>query len=99
MTPTIRRKLEQLAERFEEVGALIAQPDAAADTNRFRALNREYAQLEPVAVALKAYDANETALTSARGLLKDPEMKELAEAEIPELEAAREKLDRNCGCC
>ncbi len=94
MTPTIRRKLEQLAERFEEIGALIAQPDAAADTNRFRALNREYAQLEPVAAALAAFDANETALTSARGLLKDPEMKELAEAEIPELEAAREKLDQ-----
>ena len=64
MTPTIRRKLEQLAERFEEVGALIAQPDAAADTNRFHALNREYAQLEPVAAALKAYDANDAALES-----------------------------------
>lgn len=94
MTPTIRRKLEQLAERFEEVGALIAQPDAAADTNRFRALNREYAQLEPVAAALKAYDANEAALTSAHSLLKDPEMKELAEAEIPELDAARERLEQ-----
>jgi peptide chain release factor 1 len=95
MTPTIRRKLEQLAERFEEVGVLLAQPEAAADTNRFRALNREYAQLEPVAAALKAYDANASALAAAQSLLRDPEMKELAEAEITELESTRASLDQD----
>ncbi len=94
MTPTIRRKLEQLAERFEEVGALLAQPDAAADTNRFRALNREYAQLEPVAAALKAFDANAAALAASQALLKDPEMKELAEAEVAELGDARDVLEQ-----
>lgn len=95
MTPTIRRKLEQLAERFEEVGVLLAQPEAAADTNRFRALNREYAQLEPVAAALKTYDANASALAAAQSLLRDPEMKELAEAEITELESARAALEQD----
>lgn len=94
MTPTIRRKLEQLAERFEEVGALLAQPDAAADTQRYRALNREYAQLEPVAAALKAYDANAGALAASQALLKDPEMRDLAEAEIAELDATRAGLER-----
>ena len=94
MSPSIRRKLEQLDERFEEVGALLAQPDAAADSNRFRALNREYAQLQPVAAALAAYDANEAALAAARTMLKDAEMKELAEAEIPQLEAAQATLDK-----
>ncbi|GMV31861.1 MAG: peptide chain release factor 1 [Rhodanobacteraceae bacterium] len=94
MTPTIRRKLEQLAERFEEVGALLAQPDAAADNQRYRALNREYAQLEPVAAALKAYDTNANALAAAQALLKDPEMRDLAEAEIAELDAARAGLEQ-----
>ncbi|MBL8301040.1 MAG: peptide chain release factor 1 [Rhodanobacteraceae bacterium] len=94
MTPTIRRKLEQLAERFEEIGALLAQPDAAADTRRFRALNREYAQLEPVAATLKAYDTNASALAAAQALLKDPEMKELAEIEITDLATARCELEQ-----
>ena len=95
MSPSIRRKLEQLAERFEEVGALLAQPDAAADNNRFRALNREYAQLEPVAAALQAFDANEAAFAAAQAMLKDAEMKELAEAELPELAARREALEKD----
>jgi peptide chain release factor 1 len=95
MSPSIRRKLEQLAERFEEVGVLLAQPDAAADTGRFRALNREYAQLEPVTAALRQYDANAAALAAAQAMLKDPEMKELAEAEIPELQASSETLEKD----
>ncbi|UXI67419.1 peptide chain release factor 1 [Tahibacter amnicola] len=94
MTPSIRRKLEQLAERHEEVAALLAQPDVLSDPAQFRNLNREYAQLEPVTAALKAYDANEAALQSAQAMLRDPELKELAEAEIPELEATRTTLER-----
>ncbi|MDC8011498.1 peptide chain release factor 1 [Tahibacter soli] len=94
MTPSIRRKLEQLAERHEEVGALLAQPDALSDANRFRNLSREYAQLEPVTAALKAYDANEAELAGAEAMLRDPDMRELAEAEIPALTLRRESLDK-----
>ena len=47
MMPSIRRKLDALAERHEEVALLLAQPDALDDTARFRDLSREYAQLEP----------------------------------------------------
>ncbi|HJU39738.1 MAG TPA: peptide chain release factor 1 [Tahibacter sp.] len=93
MTPSIRRKLEQLAERHEEVGALLAQPDALADAKRFRDLSREYAQLEPVAAALKAYDANEAELAAADAMLRDADMRELAEAEIPTLVARRDALE------
>ena len=56
MTPSIRRKLEELAERHQEVAMLMAQPDAVSDANRFRELSREYAQLEPLVSSLKSYD-------------------------------------------
>jgi peptide chain release factor 1 len=94
MTPSIRRKLEQLAERHEEVAALLAQPEAIADANRLRSLNREYAQLEPLAVALRAYDDNERAIEAARAMLRDAELRELAEAELLTLEQTRERLER-----
>ena len=48
MSPSIRRKLDALAERHEEVGLLLAAPEVAADNKRFRELSREYAQLEPL---------------------------------------------------
>ena len=44
MTPTLRRKLEALAERREELERLLAEPDVVADNTRFRDLSREFAQ-------------------------------------------------------
>jgi len=93
MTPSIRRKLEQLAERHQEVALLLAQPDALDNTKRFRELSREYAQLEPLATSLSTYDKTLQSLVAAQSLLKDPEMRELAQEEIIDLEAARDRLD------
>lgn len=52
MTPTLRRKLEALAERREELERLLADPDVIGDGDRFRAFSREFAQLEPLATAM-----------------------------------------------
>ncbi|MBV8157313.1 MAG: peptide chain release factor 1, partial [Dyella sp.] len=62
MTPSIRRKLESLAERHEEIGLLLGQPDVLADNTRFRELSREYAQLEPVVASLHERDQAEREL-------------------------------------
>ena len=62
MTPSIRRKLEALAERHEEIGLLLSQPDVLADNTRFRTLSQEYAQLEPIAVSLREHDQAEREL-------------------------------------
>jgi peptide chain release factor 1 len=94
MTPSIRRKLAELAERHQEVALLLAQPEASADLERFRDLSREYAQLEPVTTSLRRYDEAGAALAAAQAMLADPEMRELAEGEIAALEQRRAELDR-----
>jgi peptide chain release factor 1 len=94
MTPSIRRKLAELAERHQEVALLLAQPEASANLERFRDLSREYAQLEPVALSLKRYDEAGVALAAAQTMLADPEMRELAQGEIAELQERQAKLDR-----
>ena len=94
MTPSIRRKLEELAERHQEVAMLMAQPEAVADANRFRDLSREYAQLEPLVSSLKSYDDTTKSLTAAEAMLRDPEMRELAENEVASLRGDREALEQ-----
>jgi peptide chain release factor 1 len=94
MTPSIRRKLAELAERHQEVALLLAQPEASNDLERFRDLSREYAQLEPVAASLKRYDEAGIALAAAQSMLDDPEMHELAQGEIAQIEQQRVQLDR-----
>jgi peptide chain release factor 1 len=88
----IRRRVEALAERHQEVGLLLAEPSIANDGARFRELSREYARLQPLAGALAAYDAAQAELGAARELLSDPDMKAMALDEIERLEATRERL-------
>jgi peptide chain release factor 1 len=93
MTPSIRRKLESIAERHEEIGLLLGQADVLADNTRFRELSREYAQLEPVASAMREQTGIERELADARIMLDDPELRDMAADDIARLEARACELD------
>ena len=97
MSPSIRRKLDALAERHEEVGLLLAAPEVAADNKRFRELSREYAQLEPLTRALREYDSATAEREAARALLADPDMRDMAQEEIERLETRLIELDTELG--
>jgi len=94
MNPSIRRKLDELAERRQEVALLLAQPEVVNDNVRFRELSREFAQLDPLSTSLSAYDETGRDLAAAQELLRDPDMRELAESEVAALESRRDVLDR-----
>jgi peptide chain release factor 1 len=93
MTPSIRRKLETLAERHQEVGLLLAQPEVLGDAARFRELSREYAQLEPLAAALREHGQAERELADTRAMLADPELAAMAADDVERLERRLEELD------
>ena len=93
MTPSIRRKLEALAERHEEIGLLLSQPDVLNDNARFRALSQEYAQLEPVANSLHEHDRAEQELVQTRVMLDDPELRDMAADDVRRLEQRLLDLD------
>jgi len=82
MTPAMRRKLDALVERREEVERLLADPAVAADQTRFRNLSREFATLQPVADALAAEALARADLAAAEAMRADPELRELADDEI-----------------
>jgi len=93
MTPSIRRKLEALAERHEEIGLLLSQPDVLADNTRFRTLSQEYAQLEPVATSLREHDQADRELADTRAMLDDPELRDMASEDIDRLQQRLRDLD------
>jgi peptide chain release factor 1 len=93
MTPSIRRKLEALSERHEEIGLLLSQPDMLSDNARFRALSQEYSQLEPVANSLREHDHAERELLQTRVMLDDPELREMAADDVRRLEQRLLDLD------
>jgi len=87
MKASIRHKLEQVAERHQEVTVLLADPDTQNNQERFRNLSREFAQNEPLIRSFQAYRDAEAELESARQMLADPEMGELAREAAAEAEA------------
>ncbi len=81
---SIITKLQTLVERFEEVEALLGDPQVANDQNRFKELNKEYAQLDVIVKAFKDYQTQQSDLTEMEEMLNgdDPELKEMAMEEI-----------------
>ena len=92
MKDSIRRRLERTAERFEAVGALLADPEVIGKQSRFRDLSMEYARLEPVAARFSEFRRLEAERTAAAELAAgaDAEMRALAEEELRELETLLE---------
>ncbi len=62
----MRGKLLGLCRRLEEIDAMLAAPDAANDMNRFRDLSRERAEIEPLTLKVKEYEATEADIATAK---------------------------------
>jgi len=88
MKASIQAKLESVAERHEEIAALLGDPDTINDQNRFRELSKEYSQLEPIVSAFAAFQQTEKDLNNAREMANDSdaEMRAMADEEMPELQ-------------
>lgn len=95
MKPSLTRKLETMVERAQEVSALLAEPDVAADGDRFRALSVEYSQLSPVVSCFDALQKARRDMESAREMLRDPdpELREMAAEELREAEQRSLQLE------
>ncbi|MDG2502335.1 MAG: peptide chain release factor 1 [Porticoccaceae bacterium] len=95
MKASILAKLDHLAERYEEVGALLSDPDIIGDQNKFRELSKEYAELEPVVICYKRYREAVDNIEEAKLLLKDSDadMRAMAQDEVKEGEAQQDGLE------
>jgi peptide chain release factor 1 len=84
----IMDKLEGVKMRFEEVGRLLTEPDVMNDMKKYIHLNKEYKELNPVIAAYMDYKNTLSNIDSAKEILadeKDEEMREMAKAELDEL--------------
>ena len=92
MNDNLRRKLQMLVERHEEIEGLLADPEVIGDSDRFARLSREYARLEPLVKTLSEYEQAESDLAAGEEMAgeADAELREMAEEEISN---ARERIE------
>jgi peptide chain release factor 1 len=95
MKESLVRKLDGLAERLEEINALLSDPDTIADQNKFRALSQEHAQVSPVVDCFNLYNKTLVTIGDANQMLqeKDKELQTLAQEELKEAKAQQEALE------
>lgn len=95
MKESIYQKLQLIADRCQELEALLSDADTISDQDRFRTLSREFAEIEPIVIEFKRYLGAQQDLALAQDMLKDadPDMREMAEEESKTLKALLETLE------
>lgn len=98
LTQSMVTKLAGLNDRFDEVSALLSDPEVMAKRDTFTSLSRELSELEPVVMCYRKLLKLETELEDSQALLQelaaedDAEMRELAAEDIQQSTTAIEEL-------
>ena len=82
-------KLQEIETRFERLTADLGNPGVISDRSLFQQVAKERSQLEPLIETFRDYKRVKAEVAGNQALLRDsdPEMRELAKAELPALEA------------
>jgi peptide chain release factor 1 len=94
MKSTIRNRLEQACDRFEELSGLLSDPDIIGNQNQFRDLSREYSKLEPVVGLFRKYESMDEDIVAAEEMAKDSddEIRKMGQEELTSLTEGRDEL-------
>ena len=85
--------LEEIEAKYIDLTSKISDPNVIADQENWRNYMKEHAALEPIVNKYREYKQTKQAYEDAMDLLKDPEMKELAEEEMLDNKEKLPKLE------
>ncbi len=88
-------KLDAIKARFDDIGVALTNPEIIADNKKFGQLSKEYRSLEKIVQAYAGYRKVLDDVDFYREALEgsDAEMRELAKAELPDIEEKKEKME------
>jgi peptide chain release factor 1 len=96
LSPEVLKRLDAIAQRFEELTHALSDPAVASSGDRFRKVSKERASLEATVEALRTWRQLAAEIGDNESLLADPDMRDLAKEELvllrPRLEAAEAQL-------
>ena len=93
MKPFLRHQLERYAQRLGELDFLLSREDIMGDMAQYRLISKEHAEVTQIAGRWARYTQREADIASAREMLDDPDMAEMAREEIAGAEAELLQLE------
>ncbi len=97
LQPPVLTRLSELADRYDELCGEVAKPEVVADRRQYRALAKELADLEPVALGYRQICEVSRDLEEAQELADgdDPDLRELAREDVVTLTGRLENLQQS----
>lgn len=96
MHPSLRRKLEFLLERHQELALNLSDNNILQDAGLFQKYSKEYSQLQPIVTCFERLQKTEADLISNQEMMSDadPELKDMAEEEYKSCKLQLEELQQ-----
>lgn len=95
---TLLEKVLSLQDKYQSLQDQLSSPDVMSDMKKFVQLNKDYKELEPIIKAGLEYKMMLDELASAKDILmneKDEDLREMAKAEIAEIEPKLPEMEQN----
>ena len=94
LTPGLRRRLEGVEGRYEELERAVGTPETTSDRNRIREVGQELSSLAPIVETIRSLRDAERRLADAQQLAEgdDADMRDLALEEIGQLQTQTQDL-------
>src|SRR5215218_3755433 len=93
---TLNEKLARVADRFDEIERLMADPNIVSDFGHLNDLAQERSDIEELVETFRRFQRIEQQIEENKLLVEDdsdPDMQELAEMELEQLQADYERLE------
>ncbi|PWI57962.1 peptide chain release factor 1 [Sulfoacidibacillus thermotolerans] len=91
-------RLQAVEERYDQLSALLSDPEVISDVDKLRSYAKEQSDLEDTVQAYREYKKVSSQLQDAKEMLNeklDEEMRELVKQELAELTQQKEKLEHD----
>lgn len=92
MKESLRLRLDQMSDRFEEVTALLSDPDIISDNQQFRALSVEHSDLMDITALWQNYNRAENDIVDANEMLSDTTDSDMKQMLQEEIEQAKDSI-------
>ncbi|MDE1163491.1 MAG: peptide chain release factor 1 [Acidobacteriaceae bacterium] len=79
-------KLDQLEERYEDLGRQLGDPTLLSDQKKFQQVAKQHRDLEPTVEKFREFRRLKQAIEDSKAMLEDADMREMAEMELADLE-------------
>lgn len=86
-------KLIEIEKRFEEINKLLQDQEVISNTEKYIALTKEFSEISDIVEKFREYTKYKNQLSEAEELMKDPDMKELAQMDFEESKEVLPKIE------